>query len=70
VARLYSSWNNDNGTRPPIFVDYRDHERSTPDCEMLTHDVWRVMVAVQPAVVLTYTRPVSLVTRITQLYPA
>ena len=54
VLSLPSSWNNDNGTHPPIFLDYRDHERSTADCETLTHDVWRVMVAVQPAVVLTF----------------
>jgi LmbE family N-acetylglucosaminyl deacetylase len=53
VLALPSSWNNDNGTHPPIFVDYRDHERSTAACATLTHDVWRVMVAVQPAVVLT-----------------
>jgi len=54
VLALPSSWNNDNGTHPPIFLDSRDHERSTAACETLTHDVWRVMVAVQPAVVLTF----------------
>ena len=54
LARRQSSWNNDRGTHPPIFWDYRDHERSTAACETLTHDVWRVMVAVQPAVVLTF----------------
>ena len=54
VARLHSSWNNDNGTHPPIFLDYHDQERSTADCETLTHDVVQVMVAVQPEVVLTF----------------
>jgi LmbE family N-acetylglucosaminyl deacetylase len=54
VLALPSSWNNDPGTHPPIFVDSRDHERSTAACETLTHDVWRVMVAVQPEAVLTF----------------
>jgi LmbE family N-acetylglucosaminyl deacetylase len=35
-------------------VDYRDHEFSTAACATLTHDVGRVMVAVQPEVVLTF----------------
>jgi N-acetylglucosamine malate deacetylase 2 len=35
-------------------LDYRDHEFSTAACETLTHDVLRVMVAVQPEVVLTF----------------
>ena len=54
MARLHSSWNNDHGTHPPIFVDSRDHELNTAACETLTHDVWRVMVAVQPEAVLTF----------------
>lgn len=42
------------GAHPPILLDYRDQELSTADCATLTHDVWRVMVAVQPEVVLTF----------------
>ena len=42
------------GARPPILLDYRDQELSTADSETLTHDVWRVMMAVQPEVVLTF----------------
>src|SRR5215510_9425019 len=41
------------GARPPILLDYRDQELSTADCATLTHDVLRIMVAVQPEVVLT-----------------
>ena len=42
------------GAHPPILLDYRDQELSTADFATLTHDVWRVMVAVQPEVVLTF----------------
>src|SRR5262245_61218817 len=42
------------GAHPPIVLDYRDQELSTADFATLTHDVWRVMVAVQPEVVLTF----------------
>ena len=42
------------GTHPPILLDYRDHELSTADFTTLTHDVWRVMVAVRPEVVITF----------------
>jgi LmbE family N-acetylglucosaminyl deacetylase len=42
------------GAHPPILLDYRDQELRTADCATLTHDVWRVMVAVQPEVVLTF----------------
>jgi LmbE family N-acetylglucosaminyl deacetylase len=41
------------GAHPPILLDYRDQELSTADFTTLTHDVWRVMVAVRPEVVLT-----------------
>jgi LmbE family N-acetylglucosaminyl deacetylase len=42
------------GAHPPILLDSRDQELSTADFATLTHDVWRVMVAVQPEVVLTF----------------
>ena len=42
------------GAHPPILLDYRDQELSTADFTTLTHDVWRVMVAVRPEVVLTF----------------
>ena len=42
------------GAHPPILLDYRDQELCTADFATLTHDVWRVMVAVQPEVVLTF----------------
>jgi LmbE family N-acetylglucosaminyl deacetylase len=42
------------GAHPPILLDYRDQELSTADFATLTHDVWRVMVAVRPEVVLTF----------------
>jgi LmbE family N-acetylglucosaminyl deacetylase len=42
------------GAHPPILLDYRDQELSTADFATLTHDVWRVMVAVQPEVVITF----------------
>jgi LmbE family N-acetylglucosaminyl deacetylase len=42
------------GAHPPILLDYRDQELSTVDVETLAHDVWRVMMAVQPEVVLTF----------------
>jgi N-acetyl-1-D-myo-inositol-2-amino-2-deoxy-alpha-D-glucopyranoside deacetylase len=42
------------GAHPPILLDYRDQELSTADFATLTHDVWRVMVTVQPEVVLTF----------------
>jgi LmbE family N-acetylglucosaminyl deacetylase len=42
------------GAHPPILLDYRDQELSTADFPTLTHDVWRVMMAVRPEVVLTF----------------
>ena len=42
------------GAHPPILLDYRDQELSTAAFATLTHDVWRVMVAVQPEVVITF----------------
>ena len=42
------------GAHPPVLLDYRDHELRTADFATLTHDVLRVMVAVQPEVVLTF----------------
>ena len=42
------------GAHPPILLDYRDQELITADFETLTQDVLRVMVSVQPEVVITF----------------
>src|SRR4029453_15357633 len=42
------------GAHPPILLAYREQKPSTPNVATLAHDVLRVMVAVQPEVVLTF----------------
>ena len=42
------------GAHPPILLDYRDQELITADFATLTQDVLRVMVSVQPEVVITF----------------
>jgi LmbE family N-acetylglucosaminyl deacetylase len=42
------------GAHPPILLGYRDQELSTADFATLTHDVWQVMDAVRPDVVITF----------------
>ena len=42
------------GAHPPILLGYRDQALSTADFATLTDDVWQVMAAVRPDVVITF----------------